>query len=244
MQMRIALFSDVHANEAALDAVLADIDRVGVDERFCAGDLVGLGPRPNAVVARIRREGVPTIRGNHEVELLKEIAGSGAGKDHILWTASVIRKRHRRWIERLPERFAVERVGARIQIVHGSPRKLEDLVFPSLTARSIEAYYPDETTRPDVLVAGHTHIPFVRRVGGVLVVNAGSAGKPVDGDPRVAWAVLEIDDGEARARIRRVAYPLERTLAEMKKVRMRKGLIRALRHSTRRWPARKEGIGR
>jgi hypothetical protein len=125
-------------------------------------------------------------------------------------------------------------------VVHGSPRNAYDYVFPSVTARSMVAFFPDGD-RPDVLVAGHTHLPFVRRAGGVLVVNAGSAGKPIDGDPRVQWALIEVVDGRARARIRRVAYPVEETLAAMKKVKMRKGLVKALRASMRRWPPRRVG---
>ena len=240
--MKIAVLTDVHGNDAALAAVLEDIARIGVDSIYCAGDLVGLGPKPNEVVARMREAAIPTVMGNHEVELLAELRGDrSSGKDHIAWTAKVLRKKHRRYLKGLPFHLEIDLDGLTMLLLHGSPRGVYDYVFPSLTTRSLGALFPEGAARPDVLVAGHTHMPFVRRVGGMLVVNAGTVGKSMDGDPRGSWALIQVTEGRATARILRTEYPVDETLAAMKKAKMRKGLIKALRASMRRWPPRKVG---
>jgi predicted phosphodiesterase len=95
--------------------------------------------------------------------------------------------------------------GKRLLLVHGSPLGDTDYVYPSLTARALAAKLG--AARPDVLACGHSHIPFTRRIAGVRVVNAGSVGRPVDGDPRGSYALVELDRGAlARARIVRFPY--------------------------------------
>jgi len=241
--MKIAALSDVHSNAPALEAVLADIERQGVDATCCAGDLVGLGPWPRKVVVRIRDAGIPTVKGNHEVELLAQVKGKDpANKAHLVWTAKRLRKRHLRHLAGLPFHRDVDIAGRRMLLLHGSPKGVYDYVFPSLTVRSLDAWFPAEIERPDVLVCGHTHMPFARRVGGMLVVNAGSVGRPMDADPRASYALIEIPDGRPpRARIRRVEYDFEKTLAAMAEAGFPRARRKAFRASIRRWPPRKEG---
>ena len=109
-------------------------------------------------------------------------------------------------------------------------------MHPSLTSNTLRAWFPLGTPRPDVLVGGHTHVPFVRTVDGMLVVNAGTVGRPFDGDPRASWALLELEKGRARARIRRVEYPVEETVRAMKRIGMQKWRRRALELAVWRWP--------
>jgi len=109
-------------------------------------------------------------------------------------------------------------------------------MYSSLTSRTIRTWFPAGTPRPDVLVGGHTHVPFVRTVDGMLVVNAGTVGRPFDGDPRASWALLDLDEGRVQARIRRVDYPVEETVHAMKRIGMRKWRHRALERGVQRWP--------
>jgi diadenosine tetraphosphatase ApaH/serine/threonine PP2A family protein phosphatase len=108
-------------------------------------------------------------------------------------------------------------------VVHGSPLSLDDVIYPSITGHGLTAKIGD--LRPDVLVCGHTHIPFVRRVGGILVVNCGSAGQPIDGDPRPSYALVCAEKGAPpRGRIIRFDYDRRRTIAALKKTSLPKGL--------------------
>jgi putative phosphoesterase len=234
---RIAVIADIHANLPALEVVLADIDRQAVDQIFCAGDLVGQGPHPNEVVSRVRKAGIPSILGNQEIEV-RELADRARRdpKKHMRWTIAVLKRRNREYLLGLPADRALEAGGVTILLVHGSPCGTFDPMYPSLTSRTVRTWFPAGTPRPDVLVGAHTHVPFVRTVDGMLVVNAGTVGRPFDGDPRASWALLDVEKSRARARIRRVEYPVEETVRAMKRIGMQKWRRRALTLAVQRWP--------
>lgn len=235
--VRIAVISDIHANLPALEAVLADIDRQAVAQVLCAGDLVGQGPHPNQVVSRVRKAGIPSILGNQEIEL-RTLADRARPdpKRHMLWTIAVLKRKNREYLLGLPEDRELEFEGIGIRLVHGSPQGTFDAMYPSLTSRTLRAWFPAGKPRPEVLVGGHTHVPFVRTVDGMLIVNAGTVGRPLDGDARASWALLELEEGHARARVRRVGYPVEKTVRAMKRIGMQKWRRRALELAVRRWP--------
>jgi putative phosphoesterase len=234
---RIAVIADIHANLPALEGVLADVDRQAVDQILCAGDLVGQGPHPNEVVSRVRKAGIPSILGNQEIEV-RELADRARRdpKQHMRWTIAVLTRKNREYLLGLPPDRSLEVEGLAIQLVHGSPAGAFDPMYPSLTPRTLRTWFPRGEPRPDVLVGAHTHVPFVRSVDGVLVVNAGTVGRPFDGDPRASWALLEVEKGRARARIRRVEYPVEETVRAMKRIGMQKWRRRALALGVQHWP--------
>ena len=236
------MISDIHANLPALEAVLADIDQQVAAQIFCAGDLVGQGPHPNQVVSRVRKAGIPAILGNQEIEV-RTLADRGRPdpKRHMLWTIAVLKRKNREYLLGLPGDRDLEVEGIAIHLVHGSPRGTFDAMHPSLTSQTLRAWFPAGKPRPSVLVGGHSHVPFVRRVEGMLVVNAGSVGRPFDGDPRASWALLELEEGRARARIRRVGYPVAETVKAMKRIGMQKWRRRALELAVRRWPMERVG---
>ena len=107
----------------------------------------------------------------------------------------------------LPFDLRFELAGRRVRLVYGSPRKVNEYLFEDKPARTFERIAAGADC--DVLVFGHTHQPWIREYRGVLFVNCGSVGKPKDGDPRAAFAVLEATDGVVRARIERVDYDTE-----------------------------------
>jgi len=235
--VRVAVISDIHANLPALEAVLADIDRKAVGQVLCAGDLVGQGPHPNQVVSRIRKAGIPSILGNQEIEV-RTLADRARldPKRHMLWTIAVLKRSNREYLLGLPADRKLEVEGIAIHLVHGSPHGTSDSMHPSLTSQTLRAWFPVGAPRPDLLVGGHTHVPFVRTMEGMLIVNAGTVGRPFDGDPRASWALLELEKGRARARIRRVRYPVAETVRAMKRIGMQKWRRRALELAVRRWP--------
>lgn len=109
---------------------------------------------------------------------------------------------------------------------------MEDAIYPSITKRGLEAKLGD--ARPDVLVCGHTHIPFVKRIGGTLIVNCGSAGHPVDGDPRPAYALVRTEQTAApRGRIVRFEYDRNRTMTALEKTSLPKGLRKDFSEGTK-----------
>jgi putative phosphoesterase len=211
---RVAVITDIHANLPALEAVLEHIEERGVDAIYCGGDLVGYGPHPNEVCALIEDRGIPTIYGNYDYAIGRDEEDCGCayrdqhdrelGQQSIAWTLEHTDERSKAFMRGLPFDLRFELGGRRVRLVHGSPRKVNEYLFEDKPARTFERIAAGADC--DVLVFGHTHQPWVREYGGVLFVNCGSVGKPKDGDPRAAFALLESEEDGVAARIERVEY--------------------------------------
>lgn len=219
--MLIAIVSDIHGNYPALEAAVKDAKAKGARKIFCAGDLTGYGPFPAEVVDFVKSRRIPTVIGNYDRKLLR---GKNAMQSlrkkmkpykwKILdWTRDQIGAKGRRYLGKLPEAFR-EQVYGRVDLmmVHGSPISENDTILPSITPAALRKKM--NCKPPHILVCGHTHIPFVKRISNTLVVNCGSAGHPVDGDPRPAYALVRIEKAsKPSARIVRFEYPVEQVLA-------------------------------
>jgi putative phosphoesterase len=211
---RVAVITDIHGNLPALQAALARIDELGVDATYCGGDLVGYGPHPNEVCALIAERAIPTIHGNYDYAIGRDLEDCGCayvtphdraiGQLSVDWTLAHTDRASKDFMRALPFdlRFAVGETA--VHLVHGSPRKVNEYLFADKPATLYERLAAAEDA--GVLVFGHTHKPWVREYGGVLFVNCGSVGKPKDGDPRGAFAVLDADGAGVRATIERVEY--------------------------------------
>jgi len=221
---RVAVITDIHGNLPALKASLDAIEQIGVDATYCGGDLVGYGPHPNEVCALIADREIPTIYGNYDYAIGRDLEDCGCayvtqhdrelGQLSVAWTLAHTDQRAKDFMRELPFdlRFAVGEVP--VHLVHGSPRKVNEYLFEDKPARLYERLARAEEAR--VLVFGHTHKPWIHCYGGVLFVNCGSVGKPKDGDPRAAFAVLELDSaGEVQVSIERVPYDAEAVAREV-----------------------------
>jgi putative phosphoesterase len=206
----VAVITDIHGNLPALEAALDRIDALGIERIYCGGDLVGYGPHPNEVCALIAERAIPTIYGNYDYAIARDLEDCGCayvtvhdrelGQQSVAWTLANTDQTAKDFMRRLPFdlRFAVG--DRQIHLVHGSPRKVNEYLFEDKPDRLYERLAAAE--QADVLVFGHTHKPWSREHGRVLFVNCGSVGKPKDGDRRAAFAVLTANE----ARIERVVY--------------------------------------
>lgn len=239
--MLIGFISDIHGNLPALESALADLESRGATKIVGAGDYVGYGPSPNEVCDLLQQHNIQCISGNYDHKVLAAIETNGSAvsklqkkkREIVLETARDLGKSARRFLMGLPSSLEFDLPnGKKAMVVHGSPMSDDDDILPSVTAPGLAKLLGD--ARPDVLVCGHTHIPFVKRVGGTLVVNCGSTGQPVDGDPRPSYAIVAADEKSVSPRIVRFAYDVERTVAELKKSSMPKGLQKDLMQGTKR----------
>jgi putative phosphoesterase len=221
---RVAVITDIHGNLAALEACLAAIDAIGVEATYCGGDLVGYGPHPNEVCALIEERAIPTIYGNYDYAIARELEDCGCayvtqhdrelGQQSVAWTLAHTNAHSKDFMRALPFDLRVELGTQRVRLVHGSPRKVNEYLFADKPAHTFERIAAGSDC--DVLVFGHTHKPWIQPYGGVLFVNCGSVGKPKDGDPRAAFAVLELDQaGGVRASIERVSYDAQSVSREV-----------------------------
>jgi putative phosphoesterase len=216
--MRIGLVSDLHANAVAFEAVLDALADEDLDRLVCAGDVVGYNPSPAECVEAVRsgaaadRDGAGrthTVQGNHD----RAVGRPETYRHNEMAFAGLRHARERlddeqlAWLDALP---VETRLGDdRVRVVHDHPTERDRYVRPDAFP-SLAPHLGDE----DVLVLGHTHVQHHERVEGTLVVNPGSVGQPRDGDPRAAFAVLDLPaSGAPSLAERRVAYDVERVRA-------------------------------
>lgn len=227
--MRIALISDIHANLAALDAVLADIDaRADIGAIYHLGDLVGYAGNPNEVVTRLRERGVAGIAGNYDSTVATDYkhcgCRSGSAREEELahfsyeYTRRVLTAETKRYLASLPFSLDVRPLGGhvagpRLVLVHGTPTlntlywtqdRPDDFCLKMAATMSLKA--------GDVIAFGHTHKSWHRVVEGIQFINTGSVGRPKDGDWRAGYVLLSIGAGAPRVEIVRCAYDIERTI--------------------------------
>lgn len=220
--MRVVFLSDIHANFPALCRAIEWAQRHRADRVICAGDIVGHGPHPTEVVRLLVERDVEAILGNVDRKVLalldnpKKLRKRLEKRAHApaAWAALALGDAERAWLATLPAELRLTAEGVDVRVVHGSPLSDTDYIFPSITAHALAAKLG--RARPHLLVCGHSHIPFARRVAGVRVVNCGSVGRPIDGDPRGALASCEfLGRGRVTCRIVRFAYPVESLLSDL-----------------------------
>ena len=216
--MRVALISDLHANEVALQAVLDDIQRVGVDQLVCLGDVATLGPRPGAIMQRLRDLKCPCIMGNHDAflldpDLIHMYTEAPIVVEAVDWCRSALSPDELHFLRTFEPnlRIALDAQTA-LLLFHGSPRShMQDLLA---TTPPDELDCMLEGHEATVMAGGHTHIQMLRQHRGTLIVNPGSVGLPfkeyVAGrTPTVLdhaeYATIEAARGVASVTLRRVA---------------------------------------
>lgn len=203
--MRIGLIADLHGNLVALDAVLADLDRTGVDHIICLGDLAVLGPQPAEVIERVRERHMTTVCGNTDAWLIPDrpipvvAPDARSSVDLTEWTRSQLSPDQMQYLRDLPLSISIPLdEQASLCCFHATPTSLDDITHagaPMLVGEGQESW---------LMCCGHTHIQALWRVQLQRWINPGSVGLPavgpgVPGLPRnlaVNWAeyaVLEID---------------------------------------------------
>ncbi len=215
---RIAVLSDVHGNDLALDAVVKAIRRERPDAVLVAGDLVLYGPAPGATVDALRAleaDGALIVSGNTDIAVGDFDYGAAFPQyqdgvpDGIRiaaeWAHDELTDDQLDWLRRLPaERRRRAEDGSLVLVVHGSPgsqtRGFDQALDPNVI---FERAAPTDAR---VICVGHTHVPGIRDLGWKVIVNAGSAGYVFDGDPTASWALVTVEEAEVRGEIHRAEF--------------------------------------
>ena len=237
--MRIAIFSDVHANIHALKAVLADIVTQRPDRTLCLGDLVGYGAFPNEVIETLRDSGIPTIKGNYDDGVGYERGDCGCayktqidrerGHESIVWTTAEVTDRNKAFLRQLLPSIEIRSNGMPVKAVHGSPRRVNEYLFEDRPITSLQKVL--DLAGTDILVCGHTHLPYHKVIGARHLVNDGSVGKPKHGNPLACYAILEINS-TLHVEFRYVDYDFESAAAAVESVGLPREFAEALRTGT------------
>jgi predicted phosphodiesterase len=235
--MKIALFSDIHANLPALESFFKDLDARKPDATYCLGDLAGYNIWPNEVINEVRKRGIPTIAGNYDFGIGRHSDDCGCayktdeekanGAVSISFTNGIVKPDERAYLRTLPAHIKVEfqldQDKLNLLLVHGSPRRINEYLFEDREEKSMLRIMHDADA--DIMCFGHTHKPYHRVLNDGTAgqdhyrhaINIGSVGKPKDGDPRGGYVILHIhehttitDKDSIRAEFIRFDYDIEK----------------------------------
>jgi predicted phosphodiesterase len=203
--VRIEIFSDVHGNVVALEAVLAAIRRdAAPDALFVAGDLALIGPRPAETLALLRSLDARFVMGNTDYYLVDEPPG-GAEVD---WTRARLSAKDMAFLRDLPFEQRLEVAPSHeLLVVHANPRDLEQPIKPDSHDTLIRPLL--EGASAEVVVFGHYHVPFVRKLDQWTLVDVASVGFPRDGDQHAVYATLTWERGAWQIEHHRIAFDIE-----------------------------------
>jgi predicted phosphodiesterase len=243
--MRVAIFSDVHGNLPALEAVWADIKAMTPDLILFAGDLCLGGTRPSACIDLLRQENIGAVYGNTDEEVSGEPllsadidAEKQQRREHVDsivdWTRAQLSEGERAWLRELP---FYRRVSPSIYprddlfVVHANPRDVEQHIYPPEALQ--KALYGEIKQADDnadlahmlrdlevgVVTFGHLHIPSVRPWQHLILANISSVSLPLDGDTRAKYGLLDWEDGSWTVTHQHVSYDVEAERGQLAKLR-------------------------
>jgi putative phosphoesterase len=217
--MRIAIISDIHGNQIALDAVLKDLaQQPAADQLVIAGDLCLNGPCPRQVLETVQGLNCPVLQGNVDVEVVSQALEKGEKKRNtVAWTREQIGQDGIDYLASLPRSHRIVNPdGSDLLIVHANPLNVEDAIFPNASDSTLEYLLGSLDSGIGILAFGHLHIAYTRQWRDLLLVDVGSCGLPRDEDHRAAYGFLSWQDNGWRAEIRRVAYDVQAVVKQIK----------------------------
>lgn len=218
---KLAIFSDIHANLPAMEAVRDSIRSESYNGIYCLGDIGGYASQPNEVQEIVMAMQCPSILGNYDEGVGFNRGDCGChyvkpfdiemSNVSFLWTREHTTEPNKAWLRERPREMRIDVDGLRVLLCHGSPRDTTEYLFENRSEGYLKQFVRGgrADADADVIVFGHTHVPYHRTVEGVHFVNTGSVGRPKDGDPRAGYCVLTIDGNEASVEQIRVEYDVE-----------------------------------
>lgn len=221
MAAKLAVFSDLHANLPAMEAVRDHIKQGAYDGVYCLGDIGGYAAEPNEVQSVVMEMGCPTLLGNYDEGVGFNLGDCGChyvktfdiemSNISFLWTREQTTDANKAWLRELPREIRLEIEGRNVLLCHGSPASNTEYLFENRSEGYLKRFTPGgkQDAHADLIIFGHTHVPYHRVVDGVDFVNTGSVGRPKDGDPRAGYAVLTLDGDRIDVEEVRLLYDVD-----------------------------------
>ena len=249
--MKIAIISDIHGNIYALESVLEDIKHEGCSKIFCLGDIAMAGPEPKETINRIhdlmQSKDFYIIQGNTDEMLsvfsfdtYKNILETNAVMGNAYMADSkLLSDEEKNFLGSLPEKKEIELFGIKILLVHGSPRKNNENIYPNLKIEEVEEMI--KGTDADIIFCGHTHMPCGYQTNtNQTVVNVGSVGRPFSEKPDSCYVVMDINEENASFEVKHkfVKYNVEEACKKIEKRKFEGAdkLAKMLMKATSRYP--------
>jgi putative phosphoesterase len=217
--MKIAFISDIHGNAIALDAILEDIKKHGIDKIYVLGDICYRGPEPKRSLDLVRSLHTEVIKGNADEWVVRGVR-EGEVADKVLelmnlerqWIVEQLEPSDIEYLDSLPVQLNLTIEGVQISAFHATPTSLFDIVLPNADDNHIETSLM-QAQGSQVFVYAHIHKPYIRFINGKVIMNIGSVGLPFDGLAKASYGLVEVEGGHIKTSIRRVNYDLESVVA-------------------------------
>ena len=200
--MKIAVISDIHANLHALTSVINNFNNYGVEKVFALGDYAMAGPQPVETMQFVLTQPWEMIQGNTDkliVDYSEELYDSMKPKAPVMsealkYDVSILPQKYKIFLKQLPQEKIVEIEGVKIHLVHGSPRRNNENIYPDLMLETVEEMV--SSSDADLILCGHTHIPCGYQLNSrKTVVNVGSVGRSMTDDAKPCYAIINIENG-------------------------------------------------
>jgi putative phosphoesterase len=225
--LRFAVIGDIHSNKFALESVLEDISTQKVDFVISTGDLVGYLPFVNEVIDMMKANKILVVQGNHdkniaeaqpvEDETINEMSEvqihSGASSAYTNW---IITEENRTYLKNLPTQLSIDCKGLKVLIVHGSHRSINEYLYEDKEILEPLAAELDM----DIIISGHTHLPYHSIINNKHFINAGSVGKPKHGDAKAAYVIVSVAGDQVHSEIIKVSYDVESMIKAIEENKM------------------------
>lgn len=221
--MKFAVIGDIHSNLYALQSVVQDIQTRGIEKTYCTGDLVGYLTDPNGVIEYIQSHKILTIQGNHDLKIVQsdktgEDVLNSLSEQELQNSASfhhnneTISDINRLFLAQLKQEMVLNIEGFSIQIIHGSPDSISEYMYEDdekLTTFALTSIH-------DVIIYGHTHVPYHKVIEGVHFINPGSVGKPKHGNHKSTYMIVEVIESELKTELVEVSYDIITLINDIK----------------------------
>jgi len=228
--MKIAIISDIHGNLDALESTLSDIRKENCNKIFCLGDIVMAGPEPIKTIEKVhalmQSKDFHIIQGNTD-EMLSVFSFDTYNKilkanevmgNAYLADSEILTEEDKKFLANLPKQKEIEISNIKILLVHGSPRKNNENIYPNLPINEIEEMIKD--TNANIIFCGHTHTPCGYQTNtNQTIVNVGSIGRPFTDEPDSCYAIMEIDEDNSTFKVKHkfVKYDVLKAAEKIKK---------------------------
>lgn len=212
--MEIVIFSDIHANLEALQAISDNIHNFPI---YCAGDIVNYGANPKEVIQWLMERNVESVLGNHDYAIVNEDTKwfNTKAEVSINWTSKNLDSSSKKYLSSLKKNIIVNINKLKMLIVHGSPfDNLFEYVYPVTHEHLFDLYL--KKFNVDIIVMGHTHIPFIWKRKNGLIINPGSVGQPRSGNNKASYIVLKQDKKNIEVELKLTSYDIETAAKKIK----------------------------
>ncbi len=216
--MQIAFISDIHGNIHALRAAWKFIQERGVEQTFCLGDLVGYGANPSEVIDFVESHTLRCTLGSSDARVAYELnekfeKREGLSEQTLEWTKTILTPEHKQFLRKLPTSGRLETPKGRLRYCHGSPYDPDDRLDLHGPAQELNELLA--SLHCEVLVCGGTHIPYIRSLMRGVVVDPGSVGLSLNGEPGADVTILTISETDVKTELIKVPYNLEAAAADI-----------------------------